>query len=169
MNATSVPPKLSSCRALQTYSRHSDALSALSSLASLEEVGRRQSEDYKAMTTAPVRLNLEQMHSQPLPMGLFAERNASVQRTLSQDWLRTTYSPRGEGMRSPRGSFGGGDRQEGLQAGRRSLSSIPEDDEDDGSEASMDEVGERSERPALSIAIVKAPSASVETKVEMNS
>lgn len=165
MNATSATPKLSSCRALQIYSRHSDALSALSSLASLDKVSRRQSEDYKKMTS--VTLNLEQMHSQPLPIGIFAERDASVQRTLSQDWLRTTYSPRSEGIRSPRGSFGGGDTQEGLQGGRLSLSSIPEDDEDEGSEASMDELEERLERLALPTARVKAPPARIGAKVEM--
>lgn len=105
-----------------------------------------------------VTLNLEQMESQPLPIRIFAEKDASVRRTLSQDWLRATYSPRGGGIQSSRGSFGAGGRKEGSLEGRASLASIPEDDEDEGSEASMEDLGGQLEPLALSTPLIKATS-----------
>lgn len=140
---------VSPCRALQTYSRNSDALTALSSLASFDSTERSARANCESSKSALV-LNLENLGSQPLPMGLFAEKDGNVRQTLSQDWLRTTYSPRA-GAHTPRGSFGGRDgRDRHVNGSRQSLQSIPEDDNDGGSDASMEELEDEMESLSLS-------------------
>lgn len=119
------------CRALQKYRRPTDVLSTLSSLASLESSSSNR-ETVNPRKKPSLALNLEDAQMQPLPLGIFSEKDKSVQKALSQDWLRTTYSPRG-GKSSPRGSFGSFARM-GSRAFHSvcSLQSIPEEHDEKG-------------------------------------
>lgn len=88
---------------------------------------------------SPIPINLARLQSQPLSLGLIRERDASVRKTLSQDWLKERFSPRPMSVgHTPFSRKGSLHTSAGPLFSKLPLASIAEDDRDDDSELSGD-------------------------------
>lgn len=119
----------------QRRRRRPDALSLLSSLLSSDDPNDASTPN----VTSQIPLSLTRLQSQPLSLGLIRERDASVRKTLSQDWLKERFSPRPRSVeRPPFATKGSWHSSAGPLFSKLSLASIAEDDHDDDSDVSGD-------------------------------